>query len=148
MPWQCSFKKICFFAPIMPKATLAKSAKAAPTVYSNTCSIIYRSVNKWYNGITFYTYIYYNKKNYFISVLVFQEDIAGAIMLTDLTRFWVEFNMTSKINQTIKIERVVLWDWWCYCFKWSLILDWLTASWVRCQLKHSNTSINTNQIRF
>ena len=28
MPWQCSFKKICFFAPIMPKMMLAQSAKA------------------------------------------------------------------------------------------------------------------------
>jgi len=31
MPWQCSFKKFCFFAAIMPKITLAQSAKA----YSN-----------------------------------------------------------------------------------------------------------------
>ena len=31
MPWQCSFKNVCFFAPIMPKITLAQSAKA----YSN-----------------------------------------------------------------------------------------------------------------
>jgi len=28
MPWQCSFKNVCFFAPIMPKITLAQSAKA------------------------------------------------------------------------------------------------------------------------
>ena len=28
MPWQCSFKKLCFFAPIMPKIMLAQSAKA------------------------------------------------------------------------------------------------------------------------
>ena len=28
MPWQYSFKKICFFAPIMPKIMLAQSAKA------------------------------------------------------------------------------------------------------------------------
>ena len=28
MPWQCSFKKLCFFAPIMPKMMLAQSAKA------------------------------------------------------------------------------------------------------------------------
>ena len=30
MPWQCSFKKVCFFAPIMPKIMLAQSAKAYP----------------------------------------------------------------------------------------------------------------------
>ena len=28
MPWQCSFKKLYFFAPIMPKIMLAQSAKA------------------------------------------------------------------------------------------------------------------------
>ena len=28
MPWQCSFKKLCFFAPIMPRIMLAQSAKA------------------------------------------------------------------------------------------------------------------------
>ena len=28
MPWQCSFKKLCFFAPILPKIMLAQSAKA------------------------------------------------------------------------------------------------------------------------
>ena len=32
MPWQCSFKKLCFFAPIMPKILLAQSAKANPQV--------------------------------------------------------------------------------------------------------------------
>ena len=30
MPWQCSFKKLCFFAPIMPKIMPAQSAKAYP----------------------------------------------------------------------------------------------------------------------
>ena len=28
MPWQCSYKKLCFFAPIIPKIVLAQSAKA------------------------------------------------------------------------------------------------------------------------
>ena len=32
VPWQCSFKKLCFFAPIMPKLLLAQSAKACPQV--------------------------------------------------------------------------------------------------------------------
>ena len=32
MPWQCWFKNLCFFAPIMPKIMLAQSAKANPQV--------------------------------------------------------------------------------------------------------------------
>ena len=28
MPWQCLFKKLCFFPPIMPKIMLTESAKA------------------------------------------------------------------------------------------------------------------------
>ena len=33
MPWQCSFKKLCFFAPIMPNIMLAQSTKANPFVH-------------------------------------------------------------------------------------------------------------------
>ena len=34
MPWQCPFKKLCFFAPIMPKIMLAQSAKACFKVHN------------------------------------------------------------------------------------------------------------------
>ena len=40
MPWQCSFKKLCFFAPIMPKIMLAQSAKAYPQLPRASYSIM------------------------------------------------------------------------------------------------------------
>ena len=42
MPWQCSFKKLCFYAPIMQKIMLAQYAKAYVKVEVLTLNSIWK----------------------------------------------------------------------------------------------------------
>ena len=44
MPWQCSLKKLCFFAPIMPKIMLAQSPPRPNREPGTGCSYLYITV--------------------------------------------------------------------------------------------------------